>query len=210
MKKYKEFIILIIFTMGTQALIYFLLKSFIHDYNILNPVISIPLIKPFIYIYNIWYLFIFTVALLIYKNDKSIFKCLITTMLFGALLAHITYIIYPTMITRPSIEVNNLTDFILYLTYKYDTPAINCLPSMHCTYCFIVIFYISICKNINYKGKIFIVLFSLLIVLSTLFTKQHIVIDILIAFVYSVLAIIIVKLNQKRIIKLFNKLKFLN
>ncbi len=206
MKKYKEYIVLIIFTMGTQALIYFLTKNYITNYNVLNPGINVPLIKPFIYIYNLWYPFILLISFLIYKHNKNIFRCLIVTMLLGALFTHITYIIYPTIITRPTIEVHNLTDYILHLTYKYDTPASNCLPSMHCIYCFIIIFYIAISKNINYKNRIIIIIFSLLIILSTLFTNQHIMINVIVALIYSVIAIIIVKINKEKIIKLVNKL----
>ena len=204
MKKYKDYLILTIFTLGTQALLYYVIKLFINNYHIINSIIDVPLIKPFIYFYGSWYPFIVLNTIIIYLYDKDLFKYLIATMLLGALLAQITFLIYPSQIIRPSIEVNNLTDWIIDFTYKSDNPPINCLPSMHCIYCFITSFYILKCKNFKYR-YLFII-FSFLIILSTLFVKQHILEDIILSFIYTTIAIFIVKLNKNRILNTFNKL----
>ena len=189
MKKYKDFLIWITITMGSQALIYFLIKLFISDYNIMHSFVSVPLFKYSIYIYDLWYPFVLIVSLLIYRQNKDIFKRMILVMLFSALLAQITFIAYPSMIERPNIEVNDFTDWLLNTTYFYDTPAVNCLPSMHCTYCFIIIYYIIRCHNLNKRYSIGIIVFSFLIILSTLFTKQHILEDVILAFCYTLLTI---------------------
>ena len=207
MKKYKDYLILTIFTMGSQALLYFLIKVFISDYNILKTIINVPLVKPFIFIYNSWYPFIILNTFIIYKNDKKMFKYLITTMLITAFFAHITFIVYPSEIIRPEIVVNNFTDWFINFTYKADTPAINCLPSMHCAYCFITSYYILKCKKINFKSKFLIVSYSFLIVLSTLFTKQHIIEDAALALVYTSIAVLIVSISKERIINFFKKIK---
>ena len=204
MKKYKDYLILTIFAMGTQALLYFLIKLFINDYNMLNSIINVPLVKQFIYVYNSWYPFIILNTFLIYKHDRNMFKCLITSMIMGAIMAQITFIVYPSEIIRPTIEVKNFTDWFLNFTYTNDTPAINCLPSMHCVYCFITSYYML---KSNVKYKYFVVFYSVLIVLSTLFTKQHIIEDVFLALIYTIIAIIIVNFNKDKIIRLFNKLK---
>lgn len=206
MKKYKDYLILIIFTMGSQAAVYFLIKNFIHDYNIINSFISFPLIKPFVWFYDIWYPFIILTTFLIYLYNKKIFKYLIVTMLLGALISHITFVIYPSMIIRPDIVVNNLTDWLLDFTYRTDTPAVNCLPSMHCVYCFVTSFYILKCKKLNIKYRSLIITISMLIVLSTLFIRQHIIEDVILSLIYSTIVIIIVYLSRKNIDKLFKKI----
>lgn len=131
MKKYEKYLITIIITMGSQALIYFLIKNFINDYNIINSFIDIPLVKPFVYFYDSWYPFIILSTFLVYKYDRINFKYLIASMILSTFIAHVTFIIYPSMVIRPTIEVNNLTDWLLDFTYKTDTPAVNCLPSVH-------------------------------------------------------------------------------
>ena len=175
MKKYKDFIISIAIVMGVQALVFFSVKLVLSDYNIMKSILSFNLIKEFVYIYDSWYPFIILSAFIIFKHDKENYFNLLLTMVLAAFLAHITFLIYPTMVTRPNIEVKSITDFILDITYKTDTPAANCLPSVHCIYCFIIMFYTLICKNLKPIYKIIINLYSILIVLSTLFIIQHII-----------------------------------
>ena len=122
-------------------------------------------------------------------------------MLLTALMAQITFIIYPSMVVRPDIEVHSLTDWLINFTYKGDNPPVNCLPSMHCVYCFITSYYILKCKNL--KNKWLVVGYSMLIVLSTMFVKQHVVEDVLLALIYTVFAILIVHVNKDRIINTF-------
>ena len=192
--------------MGTQAFMYYMIKFFISDYNIISSVIDVPLVKPFIYFYDSWYPFIVLNAFLVYISDKKLFKYLIVTMLLGAIFGQITFILYPSMVIRPDIEVKTITDWLIDFTYRSDTPAVNCLPSIHCVYCFVTSYYIIQSKQLKNK-RIPIVIYSLLIVLSTVFVKQHIVEDIVLALIYTAIAIIIVKMNKDRIIKIFNKLK---
>lgn len=201
MKKYKKYILVVVLVMGMQGLSYFLIKNFINDYHIINSFIDIPLIKSFVYFYDLWYPFIVLNTFIIYKYDRKLFSMLIATMVISTVMAHITFIIYPSMVLRPDIKVTGLTSWILDFTYRTDTPAINCLPSMHCIYCFVTSYYIIKCKNINIKKRLPIVIFSALIVLSTLFIKQHILEDVILAFIYVTIAIIIVRLLRNKITK---------
>ena len=49
MEKYKNYLILIILTMGSQTLLYYSIKLIISDYNVINSIINVPLIKYFVY-----------------------------------------------------------------------------------------------------------------------------------------------------------------
>lgn len=192
-KDNKEFIKSILIVLITEAFLYFIIKNFIHDYNTISTLkFEFPLIKEFVYIYNSWYPFVFITAFIIYKKDKNLYKKFIFTMIIGVLMSHITFLIYPTIVIRPEIEVKTLTDLVLYLTYYFDSPAVNCLPSIHCLLCFISIYYVSLNKNLKTKIKLPIIIYFILIILSTLFTKQHLLIDALLALVYTIISIILV------------------
>jgi membrane-associated phospholipid phosphatase len=206
MKKYKVFLKSICIVMITQALVYFFIKIFLNDYNVIESFMNTPFLKGFVYFYDSWYPIIAISAFVIYYNDFDNYKSLLYTMLLGALLSHITFLIYPTMIVRPVIEVNNITDFILDFTYKTDTPAVNCLPSVHCLFCFIMSYYLIKTKNLKTIYKIIMCLYLLLIVLSTLFIKQHIIEDVILSFIYAAISIIIVYILKSRLDKL---LKFI-
>ena len=205
MEKYKNYLILIILTMGSQTLLYYSIKLIISDYNVINSIINVPLIKYFVYFYDSWYPFIILNTVIIYKYDKDLFKYLIVSMVIAALFSHLTFIIYPSMVERPLIEVHGITDWLLDFTYKSDMPAVNCLPSVHCIYCFVTSFYIVRSKNLNNVSKVVLVLFSFLIVLSTLFIKQHIVEDVILSLIYTVISLLIVYLNKDLINKFLGR-----
>lgn len=200
-KDNKAYIKSISIVLLTEAFLYFIIKIIINDYNILTPKVNFPLISEFSIIYNSWYPFLFVIAYLIYKKDINTYKKHIYTMIIGIILAQITFIIYPTMVVRPEIETKNIFDLVLYLTYYFDTPAINCFPSVHCLLCFISMYYIMKTPNLKTKIKIPIIIYFLLIVLSTFFTKQHILIDGLLALIYTIISIILVRIFYKQINK---------
>ena len=209
-KEYKKFIILIIITMGSQALFYYVTKLFISDYHVINSVLEVPFIKYAIYIYNSWYPFIALSAFMVYKYDGKEFNTLIITMLLASLLAQLTFIAYPSMVVRPEIVVNDFTDRFVNFTYTGDYPAVNCLPSMHCVYCFITSYYLLKSKKLNYKIKIPFLSYSLLVVVSTLFIKQHVIEDVVLALVYTFVTVLVIYINQDRITDFFNKIKQLH
>lgn len=204
-KENKLFIKSIIITLLLQAINYFLIGNLVSDYKILETNINFPLIKWFIYIYNSWYPFVILTSYLIYKNNVDLYKKLIFTMLLSFLLADLTFIIYPTGVIRPEFPTLTITDFVINTTYYLDNPPINCLPSLHALVCYLLIYYISKTK---YKiiSKISIIIYLILIILSTLFTHQHILIDLIFALIYLMIAMIIIKLLYP---KLKETLKFI-
>ena len=204
-KENKLFIKSIIITLLLQAINYFLIGNLVSDYKILETNINFPLIKWFIYIYNSWYPFVILTSYLIYNNNVDLYKKLIFTMLLSFLLADLTFIIYPSGVIRPEFPTLTITDFVINTTYYLDNPPINCLPSLHALVCYLLIYYINKTK---YKtiSKISIIIYLILIILSTLFTHQHILIDLIFALIYLIIAMIIIKLLYP---KLKETLKFI-
>ncbi len=189
-----------------QAISYFCIKSFLGNHHVIVSFLNVPMIKWFVYFYDIWYPVIAINAFIIYCFDFENYKKLLFTMIIGALMSHLTFLIYPTIIIRPEIDVKSFTDFILDFTYKTDTPAVNCLPSVHCLFCFIGSYYILKTKNLKSIYKSIVIIIMSLIVLSTLFINQHIIEDVILSLIYSIIKIIIVYKFKDTINKL---LKFL-
>lgn len=198
LKENYSYIKSITITLLLQALIYFTLNIILKNHIILKTSFNIPLIKWMIFIYNSWYPLVFYISYLIYKDNTNLYKKLIFTMILGFLMSHITFIIYPSSIIRNDILVNNFIDFVIYVTYKFDNP-VNCLPSIHALVCYILIYY-TLKSNLSLKRKIILNIYLFLIILSTLFVHQHIPIDLLLALIYSLISIIIIR-------KLYPKLK---
>ena len=182
--------------LGVQALLYWLLKLFQYNYSTFYLTIdhTIPFIKYFVYIYDMFYPFMFLGLYLIYKSDKKKYKDTLKCLVIGFVISDIIFLIYPTIIIRPDVKIDSLTNLVLYLTYYFDTPAINCFPSIHCLFMFQLIFSISSIKTKNIY-KVLSIVFAILVILSTLFIKQHYVIDAIVAFIICLIVNLIVKIK---------------
>lgn len=120
------------------------------------------------------------------------------SMIIANIIAAFIYFFYPTTMARANIQGNTLSCIITKIVYFLDTPICNCLPSMHCILCFFYIFYIKDIKNISLLNKIMIILWSILIILSTLFVKQHVIIDVISAFIISSSLYILISMILKK------------
>lgn len=187
-----------------NAFIYFFIKLFIKDYNLIGSSLDnlIPFLPSFIYFYMIWYPFEIYSLFLVYKADKKHYIKTIVSLVLSLIIMHLIFITYPTMVNRPDIDsFNSLTTLIVYIAFKSDTP-VNCFPSGHCILCFIMIFSILKSKNITFKIKSTIISLNILIILSTIFVKQHVLIDIIGALIVSIISFYFLS-N----LKIFDKLK---
>ena len=179
----------VIIIFGGNAFVYFIVKLFIKDYNLIGWNIdkNIPFIKSFIYIYLLWYPYLFVSYYFVYKKDLSKFKRLLKSTVMGMLIGNIFYVVYPTMIDRPVVDsFNSLTTFLVYITYKADIP-VNCFPSLHCLLSFVIMFYVCFDKCMGKTFRLIVFIISTLIVLSTVFVKQHVLIDVIGAFIIAII-----------------------
>lgn len=178
-------IFLVVFILGLQAFLYFVTKNFNSSFHLIGSSLDdkIPFIKYFIYIYDSWYPFLVFVWVLLFYFDRD--KCInfIVAGFLSIIIGNFIFLFYPTTVLRPDIVVNDLASLIVSITYNADVP-VNCMPSMHCIFCFIPIFCL-INSKIKNRYKVPICLYFVLIIFSTLFVKQHVIIDVISAFIIS-------------------------
>jgi len=193
----REFLISISCLMLVQEFNFYFVKFVQNNYHTLLTVVDekIPFIPYFIYPYNIFYPFVFLCFYYTFTKDKEKYYQGIIAGIIGFMICTIIYIIYPTVMIRPDIiNADLLTKLIIDITYKIDTPALNCFPSIHCLFCFQTIYTTYLSKKIPLKNKNIILTISLLIILSTLFVKQHYVYDLIASLVLCLLCNFIVYL----------------
>lgn len=149
---------------------------------------NIPFIPWSVSIYLSVYLLIIIALIIIPKNK---FRSAIYGM-FGIMIIHgLFFLIIPTTYPRPNFPLD--ISAINYYLYKFliatDLPQ-NCFPSQHVSMCiFISLFIYFINKKI---GTIFLI-WSLLIIISTLTLKQHYILDVLGGFILAILANVILQ-----------------
>lgn len=199
-KKNKFYLISTFTLLGINAAIYFFSKYLNTNFNLIGTTLDnkIPFIPEFIYIYMIWYPFLIISFYILYKYDKNQYLKLLIIAALSLLISYIIFIFYPTTINRPLINnYNDITSFIVYTTFKADTP-VNCFPSCHCLLCFILLFNTVFNKKISLTKRTIITTFNILIIISTLLVKQHVIYDVIGAFIISLTVTILVNILQKK------------
>ena len=195
-KKLLKVILILILYNIIKGLLYFITKLTPLSAHLIGSSFDkeTPLYTFFVWFYVIWYLVLIIVPLILYLKDRDIFYKYLTLDIICLIFDLSIYIIYPTIIERPVINGNGISDLLLKLIYFCDTPACNCLPSEHCAWCFIFMYVFSISKNIDVKYKIINIILNILIILSTLFIHQHVIYDVIAAFIIVIISIIINKI----------------
>ena len=200
--KEKDFLISISCLLLLQSIIYFFIKFFQNNYHTINFILDnkIPFIPYFIYIYNMFYPFMFLSFYYIYCKDNTRYKNGIYAGIIGYLICNIIFVIYPTIMIRADISNINmdfLTSFVVYLTYYFDEPPLNCFPSIHVLFCLQAIYTAIMSKGIKYRYKILIVIIGFLIAISTVLVKQHYFYDMVAAIVVCTLSNLLVFIINK-------------
>lgn len=152
---------------------------------------KIPFCRFFIVPYFLWFGFIgFWVTWFVMKcrNREEYYK-LITMLMVGMTAFIVVSVVYPNKLDlRPAaVEGNDLFSILCRTLYRTDTPT-NVLPSIHVFNSMAICFAVN--GNEELRKKKWVLagtdILTLLIILSTMFLKQHSVIDVSTGIVMSV------------------------
>ena len=169
---------------------YWFLKFFQSDPIYINIDLDdkIPFWGWFVYIYNIFYPFCIVAFYFLYKKDEKAYYKGIISGVIGYIICDVIFLCLPTIMYRPPIpNYDPITNLVLKITYFWDEPPLNCFPSIHCLFCFQVI-YSYLYSTYNKKGKTITITIATLIILSTLFVKQHFIYDVIAAFLVCLIS----------------------
>lgn len=138
-----------------------------------DPVRYVPLLSPFV----ILYLSVYAMPLvpfLVLSDRESMRKFAVVTIGTIALCGAI-FLVLPLTIERPLVVPASLSDRLLAWLYATDRP-INLFPSMHVALAYL---FACIVGQERPHWKTYMMLWATLIALSTLFTHQHYMVDVL-------------------------------
>lgn len=141
---------------------------------------KIPFCEYFIPAYYFWFVFLIGIHFYTAFFDVPAFKKLMYFIMITYTVTSIIYIFYPTkQELRPTeFTRDNLFVMIANGLYNFDTNT-NVCPSLHVIGSFAVLFTSWQCKRFrSFWWQLGFILSTLLICLSTVFLKQHSVIDI--------------------------------
>ncbi|MCQ6557528.1 phosphatase PAP2 family protein [Paenibacillus mendelii] len=162
----------------------------------------IPFVPAFIIPYVIWYPFIITMLIVLFlKNRRTYYRTLLTLCL-GLITCYIIYYFYQTTVGRPIITENGPLYGLVKLIYATDRPY-NCFPSIHVFTSYLMLKGMSDCANWSRTARLGSTVISWTIIVSTLFVKQHVWLDIVGGIVVAEVLYAVVRkwiiISEKRI-----------
>ena len=179
---FKKLILVQGILLSLQTLLYFgceFFQSKIHDVK--RPVDDkIPFLPWTVLPYCFWFPMIAFYPLIVFRTDPHSYCGYLTTMVMEIVLSIVCYLIYPTSFQRP-VPPDGFWGKFMKFVYHSSYRGLNCAPSLHCSSCFLVICVSFTCAGMSLWVRGFTVSIAIMIVLSTLTTKQHTLIDVLTA-----------------------------
>ncbi|MBW5447488.1 phosphatase PAP2 family protein [Cohnella sp. CFH 77786] len=158
-----------------------------------------PFIKYFALPYAVWIFYIYVCLVYFFKKDVSVYYKGLVTYTVCALTCYVIYAVFQTTVPRPVLVGNDPFTWLMRYIYDRDQPF-NCFPSIHCFSSYMVMRLVWTSSFRNKWNVALITGMSSLIIVSTLFVKQHVALDVLsgILLVEFVLAIMLVIETQVR------------
>lgn len=150
----------------------------------------IPFCEWFVIPYYFWFVFLVGIHVYTLFFDIPAFKKLMYFIMLTYTVTSIIYVVYPNMqLLRPTeFPRDNLFIDIVKGLYGYDTNT-NVCPSLHVVGSFAV--YFTAINSKHFKTKMWNIIYlvvTILISASTVFLKQHSIIDVFAALVLCVIA----------------------
>ena len=172
-KKLFQNILLLILAISVVAIYPFINNSTPNVYILQTPIDNlIPRIPAFVIIYILSLFVVGGIVLYSFVTNKY-FRSVATIIIVIFLISYVFFIFFQTYIPRQSILDTDIFSFLLRFIYDIDHPF-NGFPSLHSSLAVLIAFFFV---QIRSKWMWLMIVFSISVVLSTLFVKQHYILD---------------------------------
>lgn len=158
---------------------YLFIASSIEDRTLHAPALALdhalPLLPAWAIVYGAMYAFLIVLPVFLVRQDDHIRRTFLAYLMVW-IAAYVCFWVYPTIAPRPT-KVTG-TGFIVWgLQFLYGAdPPYNCFPSLHVAHSFVSAL---TCHRVNKSVGVVAIICASLVGLSTLFTKQHYVLDVI-------------------------------
>lgn len=187
----------------TRSIIYFTLMTIfiivnnnvVGKFDMYSPIDNlIPFVPAFVIAYYAWYGFFFLTALHFFLHSKDDFEKTILSINLSMIIALLIYILFPNYQSlRPTVYAADFFSQTVKALQSFDSSA-SVLPSLHVSICLTLFLGIkeSLCFKHRPKIKLFSLVIAILICMSTVFIKQHSIIDVVAGLILSLFIYFIV------------------
>ena len=149
-----------------------------YHHNIESPLDRlIPLWSPSVAVYFGCYLFWIANYILIARQDKKSVCQFFSADFISRIVCMVFYLAFPTTNTRPEIPAEGFWNQVMVFLYATDA-ADNLFPSIHCLVSWFCYIGLRGKKNISAGYRAASCVMAVMVCVSTLTTKQHVIIDV--------------------------------
>jgi len=136
---------------------------------------AVPLQPAWALVYGAFYLFLILLPVFVVRQEEQIRRTVLAYLMVW-LTAYVCFLVYPTMAPRPAKVIGE--GFVLWgLRFLYSSdPPYNCFPSLHVAHSFVSAL---ACYRVHRGVGIAAALCASLVGISTLYTKQHYILDVI-------------------------------
>ena len=159
---------------------------------------AIPLIEEWVLVYFGCYLFWFAGLFYMATQSRERFFGFFARGLVSLLVIFSIFIFFPLEITRPEITGEGFFADAMRFLYRIDLPY-NLFPSLHCFFNWFVYIQLRGKKEYPFLLRLFACLFSFAVFASTLFTKQHYILDIVAGVLVAEVSALVLKTPLPRL-----------
>jgi membrane-associated phospholipid phosphatase len=131
-----------------------------------------PFIPFFSVFYFIWYPFIFITLFMIFQKKSSAYYHTLVAVCMGILFANVIFLVFQTHVPRP--QLGEGWNYFVPITYRLDEPY-NGFPSIHVLTCYLML---RGTRVLAVSSRLGVAILAWMIILSTLFIKQHVIADV--------------------------------
>lgn len=185
-----------------DSLLYFFTDKIVGDTprgTLLLPIDqAIPLVEEWVIVYFGCYLFWFAGLFHMATKDKTQFFDFFARTFISLVVIFSFFIFFPLEIARPEVTGDDFFAEAVRFLYRIDLPY-NLFPSLHCFFNWIVYIHMRGKKEYPLVLRLFACLFSFAVFASTLFTRQHYVLDVIAGVTVAELSALVLKTPLPRL-----------
>ncbi|MBS5939584.1 phosphatase PAP2 family protein [Clostridium sp.] len=159
---------------------------------------EIPFISVFIFPYVYWYIFILLGLVFILSKDRERYGRTLLAIYVAMCICYLFYYFYPVEISRPVIANTTIPNRLVNIIYENDRP-LNCFPSIHVLNTYIIMRFTKLKDSKSWFW--YTNISGILIMLSTLFIKQHFILDGVMAIALGEVVVLIINKIEGKYIK---------
>ncbi|MDQ0174124.1 phosphatase PAP2 family protein [Paenibacillus tundrae] len=165
-------------SLAVMGMFYDILNSPERGFVVLSSPIDrmIPFIPAMSIPYLGWYPFVFGVLAYLCAKDRLMYYRVLLSMNICVWICYLIYFNFQTMVPRPELTGTGLGTSILGWLYSQDRPY-NCFPSIHALHSYLVMRAVLSVPSIRKSIKRWVAGGAVLIIVSTLLIKQHVIYD---------------------------------